>query len=67
MLVHFTRSQKSTEAFILLNDIIINLVKKAKYLDVIFEKNMRFRVQLNLIVKKKINFASAIIRISQSK
>ena len=67
MLVHFTRSQKSTAALILLDGITINPVKEAKYLGVIFEKDMRFRAQLNLIVKKGTNFASAIIGISRSK
>ena len=41
--------------------------KEAKYLGVIFEKNLRFRAQLNLIIKKGTNFASAIIGISHTK
>jgi len=64
MLIHFTQNAKQeTITSIILNEITIILTIKAKYLKVTFNKNLKYKMHLNHIVKKGTKFALAIVSI----
>src|SRR5271170_8107680 len=67
MLIHFTRNAKQeTVTPIILNEITIMSTTEAKYLEVTFDKDLKYRTHLDHIVKKRTKFALAIASIARS-
>ena len=67
VLVHFTRNNRqATEASITIDNITINPSTEAKYLDVTFDKQLRFKSHLQQIIKKGTNAALALTSIAKT-
>ena len=67
ILVHFTRNyNQATNAAITVGKVTIEPSNEAKYLGVIFDKELRFKAHLQYIVKKGTKAAMALSRIAKS-
>ena len=67
ILVYFIRNyNQATNAAIIVGKVIIESSNEAKYLGVIFDKELRFKTYLQYIVKKGIKAMMALSRIAKS-
>ena len=67
VLIHFTRHpNKSTQAAIRIANAVIQPSPDARYLGVVFDKQLRFKQHVQQIAKKGSKFALAISRITKS-
>ena len=68
ILVHFTRNHNTnTEAAIHIDGTSIAPSKEGKYLGVIFDQDLKFRIHVDQAIKKGTRFGLAIIRIARAK
>lgn len=66
MLVYFTLGRKvSTEAPVIVGETTIQPVKKAKYLGITFDQNLKYKMHLDQVVAKGTKFAMAITGIAR--
>ena len=67
VLVHYTRNRRqATDAAITVGDITIKPFSEVKYLGVIFDQELRFKSQLQYVVKKGTNAALALASITKN-
>lgn len=67
VLVHYTRNRnQATDAAITIGGLTIKPSKEAKYLGVIFDQELRFKSQLQHVVKKGTNAALALASITKN-
>jgi len=67
ILVHFTRNHnRATKAAITIGNVTIEPSNEAKYLGVIFDKELRFKTHLQYIIKKGTKAAMALSSIAKS-
>ena len=67
LLIHFTRDKKKTSsAPIIMADITIEAKDEARYLGVIFDKELRFKAHLQYVIQKGTKFALAMSNAAKS-
>jgi len=67
ILIHFTRNRhRKTDSPVTVANITIQPSREARYLGVIFDKNLRFKQHLQYAAKKGTKFAQAISRIAKA-
>ena len=66
MLIHFIRHKQNINASIEINEIIIQSIIEAKYLDIILDNKLKYKTHLDQVIKKEIKFALAIASIVKS-
>ena len=67
VLVHFTRNHnRATNAAIIIGNVTIESLDEAKYLGVIFDKELRFKTHFQYIIKKGTKVTMALSSIVKS-
>ena len=67
ILIHFTRNKhRKTDSPVTIANVTIQPSREARYLGVIFDKNLRFKQHLQYAAKKGTKFALAISRITKA-